>query len=149
MTIEQEIFQERFENDELKLYINLLFTASWLRERQNRFFTAFQVSPQQYNILRILKGQSPKAGNSSLLKERMIDKDVNLGRLIDKLESTGLAEKRVSEADRRQIDILITEKGLRLVDDINVYLKSEYGIISRLSAKDMHTLNNLLDKLRG
>ncbi len=149
MRIEDEIQQSKFESEDQKLYVNLLYTASWLNVRHNKFFKTYGLSAQQYNVLRILKGQFPKPGNVNLLRERMIDKESNTSRLVDKLVLKNYVTRKPNEDDRRQVDVYITDKGIALLEEISIYLNSEHSVLSKISDKEMKQINDLLDKLRG
>jgi DNA-binding MarR family transcriptional regulator len=149
MKIEDEIKQKKFRNETHKLLINLLFTGSWVTNLNMQFLKPFGITPQQYNILRILRGQHPSAATINLLQERMLDRMSNASRLVEKLRVKGLVERCVSKGDRRAVDVVITEKGLTLLKEIDV-LDDEFD--SKLRNVDHHEtkmLNDLLDKLRG
>lgn len=149
MKIEDEIKQKKFRNETHKLLINLLFTGSWVTNLNMQFLKPFGITPQQYNILRILRGQYPNAATINLLQERMLDRMSNASRLVEKLRVKGLVGRCVSKGDRRAVDVVITEKGLTLLEEIDV-LDDEFD--SKLRNVDHHEtkmLNDLLDKLRG
>ena len=110
---------------------------------------AFGISPQQYNILRILKGQFPNAASVNLLIERMLDKMSNASRLVEKLKQKGLVERKTCEKDRRQVDVLITDKGIKLLEEMNTKLKDIQSDYQTITEEEARELNRLLDKLRG
>jgi DNA-binding MarR family transcriptional regulator len=103
---------------------------------------------QQFNVLRILKGQYPKPSSLLLVKERMLDRESNASRLIDKLVDAGLTVRIQCPNDRRQVDITITEKGIQLLDQINPQIENLKDYMGSLSENEAKTLNDLLDKLR-
>ena len=148
MRIEEEIKQKSFASEFHKLAVNLQFTANWLGGLQSKLFRSYGISYQQFNVLRILKGQYPKPSSLILIKDRMLDKDSNASRLIDKLESAGLTKRVQCPNDRRQVDITITEAGLQLLDKVNPEVDKLTSEIMNLSQEEASTLNNLLDKLR-
>jgi len=148
MKIEEEIYQSKFKNENQKLLINLMYTASWLNIRQTRFFKPFDLTPQQFNVLKILKGQQPAPSNINLFQERMIDKSSNVSRLVDKLCNKELAMRKTSKEDRRQVDIFITEKGEKLIEEVEVYLPSETNVFHGLNTKEKQLMNELLDRIR-
>jgi DNA-binding MarR family transcriptional regulator len=148
MRIEEEIKQRSFKNEFHKLVINIKFTAGWLGGFHTRMLKCHGLSSQQFNVLRILKGQYPKPSSLILIKDRMLDKDSNASRLIDKLESAGLTKRVQCPNDRRQVDITITEAGLQLLDKVNPEVDKLTSEIMNLSQEEASTLNNLLDKLR-
>ena len=149
MTIEEEIKQVRFKDEYHKLVVNLQFTANWLRSLHAKNLRKFQVSPQQYNVLRILKGQYPKPSSLLLIRERMLDKESNASRLIDKLITNGLVERVQCPNDRRQVEITITHKGLQLVEDMDPEINQVTNKLKCISEVEANQLNNLLDSLRS
>ncbi|MDT8410958.1 MAG: MarR family transcriptional regulator [Vicingaceae bacterium] len=149
MKIEKEIKQDKFHSEFQKLAINILFTNQWLTTNTTKILKPFGVSPQQYNVLRILKGQSPKAISVSNIMERMIDKMSNTSRLVEKLRQKELIERVICEKDRRQVDVKITKKGIALLEKVSVEMNSFNTISENLSENEAITINQLLDKMRG
>ncbi len=146
MKIEEEIQQEKFKNEYHKLLVNIFFTSNWLYALNMRFLRKFDLSPEQYNILRILRGQYPNVSTIFNLIDRMLDKMSNASRLVDKLVIKGLVDRKLCLEDRRRVDVLITQKGLDLlkqIDDENFEF-----VLDQISEKDASQLNKLLDKLR-
>ena len=115
MELEKEIKQEKFRSERHKAVLNIIFSASWLKVLNTRRLKEFDISPEQYNVLRILKGQHPQPATINLLKERMLDRTSNASRLVEKLRSKGLVERRQCPEDRRAVDVLINAKGLELL----------------------------------
>ena len=150
MKLEDEIKQSRFKDEYQKVGINILFTASWLNKINSEALKPYNISIQQFNILRILRGLGGKPASIKLLTERMIDKMSNASRLVDKLKAKGLVERVECPKDRRQVDILITDKGLVQVEKASEELESNLlDSLSNLSEPEAKNLNSLLDKLRG
>jgi DNA-binding MarR family transcriptional regulator len=150
MRIEEEIKQnKKFSNEYEKLLINILFTASWLEAANIQRFKPFGISPQQYNVLRILRGSSPKPLMLSDISTRMIDKNSNATRLVEKLRLKNLVKREVCENNRRQVDIVITKKGLDLLADIDKGADMWFDNFKTLSKPEAELLNNTLDKLRS
>ena len=149
MKIEQAIKQEKFHDEYHKLFLNLMYTAGWLNIRQIQFFKQYDLSPQQYNILRILRGQHPKPASVNLLIERMLDKMSNASRLVDKLDAKGLVERKQCAVDKRQVDVLITKKGMKLLEQIDKEIPTLDNMVDGLTKQDAKTMNELLDKMRG
>jgi DNA-binding MarR family transcriptional regulator len=149
MRIEDEIKQKKFKSEYQKMYINLVYTANRMNTQQMRMFKEFGLSVQQYNILRILRGQVPSAVNLGLIQDRMLDKNSNASRLIEKLKIKKLVERKESKIDRRQVDIMITEKGLDLLKKMDGKVEEAELIDSNLTKQEAETLSDLLDKLRG
>lgn len=135
----------KFPNERTKALINIKYTANWLNTVGNEILKPSKISTQQYNILRILKGAN-EAVTVNMVKERMIEKSPNATRLMDKLCDKGLIERTRCENDRRVVYVKISEKGLKLLDKINVdELGSRMNAISEEEAK---ILNEILDKIR-
>lgn len=149
MKIEEEIKQDKFHSEYQKLAINILFTSNWLSANSTKILKPYGISPQQYNVLRILKGQSPKAISVSNIMERMIDKMSNTSRLVEKLRQKELIERVTCESDRRQVDVKITHKGLTLLEKVNKEMNAFKNIADNLSEQEAKTINQLLDKMRG
>lgn len=147
-TIEEEIKQKKFANEFQKLAVNILFTSSWVSGRINTILKPHEISVQQYNILRILRGQYPNPAPLKLLTDRMIDKMSNTSRLIDKLMKKKLVERKICADNRRQVDIRITEAGLTLLENLTVLIEEKNMKIG-IKENDAQLLNQLLDKLRS
>jgi len=149
MNIEQEIQQKQFTSEYQKAHINVLFTASWLSQASGQALKPFQISWQQFNILRILRGMRPEPATVKLLTERMIDKMSNASRLVDKLSKKGLVERTVCPADRRRVDIRITKEGLALLAEASAAMeRSLENRMGALTPDEATELNRLLDKMR-
>lgn len=149
MRIEDEIKQKSFYNEYHKLSVNLQFTANWLGALHAKTLKSFGISSQQFNVLRILKGQYPKPSSLILIRERMLDKESNASRLIDKLVDGGLTKRIQCPNDRRQVEITITEKGIELLEQMNPKVEEISNSMDGLNEDEVKTLNNLLDKLRS
>lgn len=149
MKLEDAIQQKRFKTEEERLIINLTYTLGWLSSEQSRFFKRFGISPQQYNVLRILRGQQPKPASVGLIQERMLDKMSNASRLIEKLKQKNLIKRSECSKDRRQVDVVITEHGTTLLNEIDGLTAEMHAVCERLTADEKVTLNYLLDKLRN
>jgi DNA-binding MarR family transcriptional regulator len=149
MEIGKEIKQEKFRNEHHKLVINILFTSSWLGALHASNLKPFGISTQQFNILRILRGQHPKPATVNLLIDRMLDKNSNASRLVEKLRTKNLIERATCPEDRRAVNVVITKKGLDLLTELDkqevVFLKG----LKNLSSEQAQQLNFLLDTLRG
>ena len=148
-SIEEAIHQRKFSSVYDKAIVNILFTASWLDTLNIQQMKPFGVSPQQYNVLRILRGASPDALRLSDITERMIDKNSNATRLVEKLRQKGFVKREVCKHNRRQVDIWITQKGLELLAELDVLRGNVKDIFSGISEKEVAQLSELLDKMRG
>ncbi len=149
MKIEEEIKQSAFKNAYQKVFINILYTSNWLQLRQSTQFKQFGVTLPQYNVLRILRGQFPKPATVNLLIERMLDKTSNASRIVDKLEAKELVTRTQCPTDRRTVDILITEKGLTLLKQIDELNLGKLMGEENLTPEEAEQLSALLDKVRG
>ncbi len=149
MKLEEEIKQPKFKDEYHKLLVNLMFTGSWLNIRQIHFFKKYDLSPQQYNLLRILRGQYPNPASVNLLIERMLDKQSNASRLVDKLDVKGLVKRKQCKTDKRQVDVVLSNKGVQLLEAIDKDIDNLDNMIANLSTSDAKKLSDLLDKMRG
>lgn len=149
MRLEEEIKQKSFRNEYHKLAVNIIYTHSWLMSKIVDQLSQHDITPQQFNILRILRGQHPLPASVSLLKNRMLDKMSDASRLVDRLAQKGLVSKKISKDDRRRVDVYITNKGLKLLEKIDRKNNEFDDIMKGLSEKEAKILNQLLDKLRG
>jgi MarR family 2-MHQ and catechol resistance regulon transcriptional repressor len=135
----------KFTNNKVKALINIKYTANWLYSREIDYFKPYGISPQQYNILRILRG-AEKAIKVQTIKERMIERAPNATRLMDKLCDKNLIERFRCEHDRRVVYVNITKQGLKLLDGIDV--SADITFMNNLSEDEAELLSNLLDKIR-
>lgn len=149
MRLEDEIKQENFRNEFHKLAVNIIFTHSWLMNKINEILSGFDLTPQQFNLLRILRGQYPSPASISLLKERMLDKMSDASRLVDRLIQKGFVERKICKQDRRKVDVIITKEGLQVLKKIDEMEDEFDGFLKNLNDKEAKILNDLLDKLRG
>ena len=148
-SIGDEIHQKEFQSVYVKTEVNILFTCGWIENRNNKFFKPFDISMQQYNVLRILRGQHPNPIMLSLITERMIDKMSNATRLVEKLRVKGYVSRELNPNNRRQVEILITLRGLELLAQIDEQFGEIEDKYKNLSLEEAELLNQLLDKLRG
>jgi DNA-binding MarR family transcriptional regulator len=137
--------KSKFTSNKVKALINIKYTANWLNSHEIEFFKPFGISPQQYNILRILRG-SKEPMKAQIVKERMIDRAPNATRLMDKLCDKKLIERERCNDDRRVVFISITKQGLELLKTINVSSKIDF--LENISEKEAKTISDLLDKIR-
>jgi len=135
----------KFENNRVKALLNIIYTANWITSCQNEFFKDFGISPQQYNILRILKGAG-EALNVQTIKDRMLERSPNATRLMDKLCAKNYIVRLPSELDRRVVKIAITNQGIELLESIPKNLNKD--LLKNLNEAEAEVLSNLLDKMR-
>lgn len=148
MKLEESIQQSKFGSEGEKLLLNVVYTAGWIGLKQLQFFKDYDISPQQYNVLRILRGQYPTPVSVSVIQERMLDRMSNASRLIEKLKQKNLVSRKECKVDRRQVDIIITEQGLAFLKEIDVIMPKLHQCADTLNIEEKQQLNNLLDKLR-
>lgn len=134
-----------FPNNRVKALLNIIYTANWITSCQNEFFKDFGISPQQYNILRILRGADEPL-KVQTIKDRMLERSPNATRLMDKLCAKKLIERLPSENDRRVVEITITSAGKELLESIPNNLNNE--LLKNLNEEEAEQLSNLLDKMR-
>jgi len=150
MKLEEEIKYKKFSNEFFKLDVNILFTSSWIQSQNTRYLKKYGISQQQYNVLRILRGQRPNMVMLSQITERMIDRMSNATRLVEKLRLKGYVTREVNPKNRRQVDISITAAGMDLLSELDAnwtdFVVSRFKNISEDEARHM---NDLLDRIRG
>lgn len=147
--IEDDIQQEIFNDNFSKAIVNLVYTSNHLVQLMQSLFKPHELTQPQFNILRILRGQYPKAATINLLIERMLDKSSNASRIVDRLEAKGLVTRKQCNDDRRAVDVLITAKGLKMLSTIDDEMIIWEESINKLSETEISQLNHLLDKIRG
>jgi len=148
MKIEDEIHQKSFKNPQQKLAINLLFTVNWLNLKISSYLKSHNLTHQQYNILRILRGQKPKPCSLKFIKARMLDKMSDTSRVLDNLVKKKLAHREICPGDRRQINIQITEKGIQVLKQLDIIDDVIKDVFASVSDTNIEQLNNLLDQIR-
>ncbi len=149
MKLEEEIKQKKFRNEYHKLAVNILYTHGWLLNHQSAFLKKCGITPAQFNILRILRGQYPNPASINLLKERMLDKMSDASRLVERLLQKDFLDRKICPEDRRKVEVVITEKGLKLLEEIDNHNDEADKVFSKLSPEEAKRLNDLLDKMRG
>jgi len=148
MGIDQDIHQAKFRNEHQKAAINLIYTYGWLNEKTKEVFAVEDITPQQFNILRILRGSHPQPLSTLQIRERMLDKMSDTSRIVDRLIAKGLVKKGLCKKDRRLVDITISDKGRKLLEKIDTRQDELDGILGNLSKKEAAVLSDLLDKIR-
>ena len=146
--LEQELQQTQFQSEQHKLMLNVLFTASWLNRMQLFHLRDEDITPPQYNILRILRGSKDRYMNLGEISGRMIDRSSNTSRLIDKLVGKDLVTRKINSADRRQMDIKITSSGLALLDKLKEPIERAAEPFLQIDVKEAKLFNARLDELR-
>ena len=147
-SISEEIKQKEFKSAYNKLMINVLFTNSWLNGQHNQLFKEHSLTTQQFNVLRILRGQYPNVASVNLLKDRMIDKMSNVSRIIDKLKAKDLVSRKLCKQDRRQVDVKITRKGLDLLTILDKSLNEWESSLTGITTEEAEMASEILDRWR-
>ncbi len=147
MRLEEEI-KGKFRNEYQKVALNIFFTSNWLSQHQKKIFKKFKVTVQQYNILRILRGQKGQPVTIGNIKSRMLERESDVSRIVDKMKQRGWVKRYSCEEDRRATHIFITEEGLQLLKDMDCHEADFDKMLSTLSEEDAKQLNELLDKIR-
>lgn len=148
MSIEKDINQKTFRNEYQKSVINLIYTYNWVNEKTKMILDRCEITSQQFNILRILRGAGEPLSTLQI-RQRMLDKMSDTSRIVDRMVKKGLVKKVICKSDKRLVDITITEKGKKLLDELDRYEDEIDGILKNLSAGEAETLNSLLDKIRN
>ncbi len=149
MSLEKAIKSTVPLNPHTKTVLNILYTSRLIEEKISEMLKPFGISMQQYNVLRILRGQKGKPANLSTIQERMINKMSNTTRLVDKLIEKELTERAVCEENRRKVEIIITEKGLDLLAQIDpLTTANNHEILKEFTINELDIINSLLDKLK-
>lgn len=150
MSIETDIKQQKpFKTPYQKVVVNILYTNNWLSSMQIDISKKYGITPQQYNVLRILRGQHPNPITVNAIIERMLDKMSNASRLVDKLLSKGYVTRQENKQDRRACDIQITNEGLKVLEEMDVHQELMEESLKTLTEDEANQLSYLLDKLRG
>ena len=148
MALEHDIKQEKFANEHEKVAVNVLYTSSWLHNLNLNRLKPYGITPEQFNVLRILRGSWPKPMMLSDISGRMIDKSSNATRLVEKLRLKGFLKRDVCPDNRRQVDIVITEKGLNVLKKVDQDSDTWIAMLKTITKSEAVELNRILDKLR-
>jgi DNA-binding MarR family transcriptional regulator len=148
MGIEKDIQQHVFRNEYQKAAVNIIFSAGWINEKVKAFFEPEDITSQQYNILRILRG-SKHPMSTLQIRERMLDKMSDTSRIVERLLKKGLVEKKVCTTDKRLVDVMISKKGLVILDKLDKKNPELDAMLQALTPEEAKMLNDLLDKIRG
>ena len=143
MKLEEEILQREFLSENHKALVNILFTHSYIINRLEGFFKTYGITRQQFNVLRILRGQQPNSVQLNLIKDRMLDKMSDASRIVERLRVKELIIRKQSKNDRRAVDISISPKGLQLLDEADQGILEFYKLFSRLSEDELADLKQI------
>ena len=149
MQIDEEIKTRKFDDNYHKVIINVAYTSGWLNNLLRCQFERYNLTQQQFNILRILRGQFPNPCTVNLLKDRMLDKMSDASRIVDRLVQKGLVSRCTNKRDRRSVDIRISETGMDILKKMDAEFKASDFLKNNLTEIEAGQLSDLLDKLRG
>lgn len=150
MKLEDEIKQTKpFKSEIQKLILNISVTSSWFNSIFAEKLKPYEISPPQYNVLRILKGKYPESYCNQDITQRMIDKSSNASRIVDKLVDKKLASRTEDKNDRRSVNIKITDKGLKLLETIEKAPTFNFSKIKEFNEEKARLMNEWLDELRS
>lgn len=149
MKIKDQIKVGRFKHEWHEATINVLYTNNWLTKELEKRASRKDITLQQFNVLRILRGQYPKAISNTVVKKRMISSTPDISRLVDRIVQKELVQRTKSSTDKRSVDLLITEQGLRLLEELEEEMLLGDILCKNISDKEALLLSQLLDKLRG
>ena len=148
-TLEELIKQSRFRNERQKAIVSIIYANNLINSHFEEIFKKFDLTLQQYNALRILRGQYPTPCTINLIRERMLDKMSDASRIVERLRKAGLAERLTSQKDRRAVDVLITQKGLGLLEQLD-HLQDEMDKPAiYLSDTEAQQLSTIIQKIFG
>lgn len=148
MSLEHDIQQKAFRNEHHRAILNILYTQNYLVGRMSDVFKQFDITRQQYNVLRILRGQYPDHASINLIKERMLEKMSDSSRIVERLRVKGLIQRADGKQDKRSVEVTITQEGLDLLKKMKDPVEEIENLVNHLSESEARNLNELLDKIR-
>ena len=149
MQLQKEVQTSKFESNHQQALVNIIYTYSWSCQKIKEVLAPYGITQQQYNVLRILRGQYPSPSTIGLIKNRILDKMSDTSRIVDRLIQKGYLEKTVNNRDKRAVDIIISEKALALLKKMDKEVNFSSLVTENINAEEAAQLNLLLDKLRG
>jgi len=148
MSLEKDILFSDYRSDHQKTLINIFNTYYYLVDKMNDKFKRYEVTRQQFNVLRILRCHQPRFASVNLIKANMIDKMSDVSRIVERLRIKGLVLRQSAEKDRRAVEVIITPKGLKLLDIIDPEIDKFGQLLSNLTQEETVLLNKMLDRIR-
>jgi len=149
MEIQKEVKSSKFENTFQQALVNLFFTYHWSSQNVKEILNPYNITQQQFNVLRILRGQYPKPCTINVIKSRILDKMSDVSRIVERLVQKDYVHKKANKDDKRALDIVITKKGLKLLEKLDKEIDFSSFIRPNLTEEEALHLNVLLDKFRG
>ena len=147
MSLESDI-QQKFRNESQKAILNILYTSYFIQDKMNMLFKEYDITRQQYNVLRILRGQHPGHASVNLIRDRMLDKMSDASRIVERLRLKELVIRKSAEKDKRAVEVTITDAGLKLLAEMQEAVDKFESLLNSLSEEETRQLNILLDKIR-
>ena len=148
MDLENEL-KSNFTSDYHKAYLNMLYTNYCIQQESKEYFNKYGITPQQFNVLRILRGSAPTTCSINDIKERIMDKSSDVSRIVTRLLSKDLISKKIKKEDKRVSELTLSEAGFKLLEKIDETISFFEGRMQKLSDEEVKLLNQLLDKLRS
>jgi DNA-binding MarR family transcriptional regulator len=149
MQLQKEIKASKFENIFQQALVNVIYTFHWSNQNVKEILEPFSITQQQYNVLRILRGQYPSPATVNLIKSRILDKMSDTSRIVDRLIQKGYVEKSINNYDKRAVDVIISDRGLSLLKKMDKEIDFSRFIAPNITPEEAEQLNVLLDKMRG
>jgi DNA-binding MarR family transcriptional regulator len=149
MSLSKDIQQRDYHSEYHKAILNILYTHTYLVTNMSDVFKLFDITRQQYNVLRILRGQYPGCASINVIKDRMLDKMSDTSRIVERLRLKGLISRTDCQKDKRSVEIRISHSGLELLEKMDPQVTGIEQLLHNLSEDETRELNRLLDKLRG
>jgi len=149
MHLQKEIKASKFENIFQQALVNVIYTFHWSNQNVKEILEPFAITQQQYNVLRILRGQYPSPATVNLIKSRILDKMSDTSRIVDRLIQKGYVEKSINNYDKRAVDVIISDRGLSLLKKMDKEIDFSRFIAPNITPEEAEQLNVLLDKMRG
>lgn len=149
MKIDEAIKVKKFSTEWQKATVNLLYTSNWVNAILEKRAERMQITLLQFNVLRILRGQYPTPVNNNLIRSRLLTNTPDISRLIDRLVTKGLVDRCKSSVDKRAVNLLITNEGLQILENLEQEMLLNDVLPQHISEEDCKLLNELLDKFRG
>ena len=149
MKLEEAIKQKSFKSERQKLNLNFIYTYSWIINQQKGYYEEHELTMQQYNVLRILRGNYPEPYSTHMIRDRMLDKMSDVSRIVDRLCRKALVLSTQCTTDKRLVDVVITDDGLKLLEKMDKTISEQAKMFDNLSLEEQIQLNGLLDKIRS
>lgn len=147
MSLENDL-QQKFRNDSQKAMLNILYTSYFIQDRMNNMFKQYDITRQQFNVLRILRGQHPGHASVNLIRERMLDKMSDASRIVERLRLKELVIRKNAEKDKRAVEVSITQAGLKLLEEMEKPVQEFEALFNCWTAEETAQINGLLDRFR-